>query len=190
MTDGSVIVMTDDKKADLDDDDEAPHGPAADGEKHSFTAKLLGDLAKRALTTGIGAVFMSEETLRSQLSEMKLPKEAMGYVVSQADKTKRELIDVIARETRAFFSRLEVEDMIARALTGTTIEITTRVRILPKEGGGLGVAVDKNDTALVPTSPPLATADGAAKDGDKDGDKDSDKPRRRRRRKDDDADEG
>ena len=183
MGDGSVIAMTDDKKPDHDDDDEAPHG---DGEKHSFTAKLLGDLAKRALTTGIGAVFMSEETLRSQLSEVKLPKEAMGYVVSQADKTKRELIDVIARETRAFFSRLEVEDMIARALTGTTIEITTRVRILPKEGGGLGVAVDKNDTALVPTTPtPLATAGDAAKDGDKDGDK----PRRRRRRKDDDADE-
>lgn len=174
--------MTDDKKSDHDDDDDGPPEPH-EGEKHSFTAKLLGDLAKRALTTGIGAVFMSEETLRSQLSEMKLPKEAMGYVVSQADKTKRELVEVIARETRAFFARLEVEDMIGRALTGTTIEITTRVRILPKEGGGVSLAVDKNDSTLVPTTaaPPTVAAAGAAPDDDK--------PRRKRRRKDDD-DEG
>jgi hypothetical protein len=163
--------MTEEKKQDdLDDDDDS-------GEKHSFTAKLLGDLAKRALTTGIGAVFMSEETLRSQLSEMKLPKEAMGYVVSQADKTKRELIEVIARETRAFFSRLEVEDMIGRALSGTTIEITTRIKILPKEGGGIGVAVEKNDSALVPVA-------AAAPAVDDDG-----KPKRARRRRKDDTPE-
>lgn len=162
--------MTDEKKHDDLDDDES-------GEKHSFTAKLLGDLAKRALTTGIGAVFMSEETLRSQLSEMKLPKEAMGYVVSQADKTKRELIEVIARETRAFFSRLEVEDMIGRALSGTTIEITTRIKILPKEGGGIGVAVEKNDSALVPVA-------AAAPAVDDDG-----KPKRARRRRKDDTPE-
>jgi hypothetical protein len=173
--------MTDDKKSDRDDEDDAPPEPH-EGEKHSFTAKLLGDLAKRALTTGIGAVFMSEETLRSQLSEMKLPKEAMGYVVSQADKTKRELVEVIARETRAFFARLEVEDMIGRALTGTTIEITTRVRILPKEGGGVALAVEKNDSALVPTAAAAGTAPRAPGD--------EDKPRRKRRRKDDDGEEG
>ena len=173
--------MTDEKKSFDDDDDDDPAGDDGHAPAGSFTAKLLGDLAKRALTTGIGAVFMSEETLRSQLSDMKLPKEAMGYVVSQADKTKRELIEVIARETRAFFSRLEVEDMIGRALTGTTIEITTRVRILPKEGGGgVGVAVEKNDTALVKTEP-QTPATSAQPD---------EKPRKgRRRKKDDDTDD-
>ena len=179
--------MTDEKKShDDDDDDDLPLGSAGgDDPKTSFTAKLLGDLAKRALTTGIGAVFMSEETLRHQLSDMKLPKEAMGYVVSQADKTKRELIEVIARETRAFFSRLEVEDMIGRALTGTTIEITTRVRILPKEGGGIGVAVEKNDTAMVPTTPttPATTASSSTSSSSAE-----EKPRRSRRRRKDDSD--
>ena len=144
--------MTDDKKTGWDDDDGGEADPA-DSKHPGFTAKLLGDLAKRALTTGIGAVFMSEETLRSQLSELKLPKEAMGYVVSQADKTKRELVEVIARETRAFLSRLEVEAMIGRMLTGTTIEINTRIKIMPKEGGGIGVSVDKSDSALVKTEP-------------------------------------
>ena len=172
--------MTDDKKTGYGDDDEGgddvddvdPADPL--GKAPSFTAKLLGDLAKRALTTGIGAVFMSEETLRSQLSEMKLPKEAMGYVVSQADKTKRELVEVIARETRAFLSRLEVEAMIGRMLTGTTIEISTRIKILPKDGGGVGLSVDKNESSLVKTDPPAAEPAAPATTGEE---------RRRRRRK-------
>ncbi len=170
--------MTDEKKTGYGADDEAGD-PDDEHAKHpGFTAKLLGDLAKRALTTGIGAVFMSEETLRSQLSEMKLPKEAMGYVVSQADKTKKELVEVIARETRAFLSRLEVEAMIGRMLTGTTIEINTRIKILPKEGGGLGLAVEKNESALVKTE-----ADGEQAPATEE------RPRRGRRKKTKDDDD-
>ncbi len=129
--------MVSDKPSDPDlpdraDDDEPAEPPH---ERGGFAAKVLGDLARRALTTGIGAVFLSEESLRSQLAEMKLPKEAMAYVVSQADRTKREIVNAIARETREFLSRLEVDKVLARALVGTTVEIQTRIRILPKDDG-------------------------------------------------------
>ena len=160
-----------------DDGDDLDHA----AERGGFTAKVLGDLARKALMTGIGAVFMSEEHLRGQLSEMKLPKEAMGYVMGTADKTKREIIDVVARETRAFLSRLEVEKMVGRVLVGTTIEINTRIRIMPKAGGGLGVSVDKNESALVKTA-----ADGVGDEPREGGpDADGDRPRRRKRRRDD-----
>jgi hypothetical protein len=82
---------------------------------------------------------------------MKLPKEAMGYLVGQADRTKKEIVEVVARETRSFLSRLEIEQMLARVLSGTTIEISTRIRILPKEGGGMSVAVEESKTSLQPT---------------------------------------
>lgn len=159
--------MDDKKHDDLDDD--APEGH----ERGGFTAKVLGDMARKALMTGIGAVFMSEEALRGQLAEMKLPKEAMGYVVNQADKTKREIIEVVGREARNFFGRLEVDKVVGKLLVGTTIEINTKIRILPKEGGGIGVSVEKNDTALVKT-------DEAAPE---------ERPRKRRKRRDDDSDD-
>lgn len=163
--------MTDDKKPlpQHDDDDDTADGQ----ERGGFTAKVLGDMARKALMTGIGAVFMSEESLRGQLSEMKLPKEAMGYVVGQADKTKKEIIDVVGREARSFFSKLEVDKVVGKMLVGTTIEINTRIRILPKEGGGFGVSIDKNDTALVPVEPG----------------KGDDKPKKKRRRRDDDQED-
>src|SRR3990170_4288458 len=118
-----------DRRDDDDDRDEPPH------ERGGFATKVLGDLARRALTTGIGAVFLSEESLRTQLAEMKLPKQAMAYVGSQADRTKRDIVNAIARETREFLSRLEVDKVLSRALVGTTVEIQTRIRILPKDDG-------------------------------------------------------
>src|SRR5687768_657170 len=134
---------------DFDLDEDLDEEAAPPEERSGFASKMLGDLARRALMTGIGAVFMSEETLRGQLSDMKLPKEAMQYVVSTADKTKREIVAAIARETRDFLGKLEVDKVLGRALVGTTIEIQTRIRVLPKGEGGPAVAVEQSDTRLV-----------------------------------------
>lgn len=150
---------------DEDDVDDAP--PEHPHERGSFAAKVLGDLARRALTTGIGSVFLSEESLRSQLAEMKLPKEAMAYVVSQADRTKKDIVNAIARETREFLSRLEVDKVLARALVGTTVEIQTRIRILPKDDG-IQPVVEESTTKVDLSGEPK---------------------KRRRKKRDDDADD-
>lgn len=171
---------------DDDDDDDALDDPYADdvrgelrddatsGKERGFTTKVIGDLAKRALMTGIGAVFMSEESLKHQLSEMKLPKEAMSYVVGQADRTKKEIVGVIARETRDFLSKLEMDKVLARVLAGTTIEIQTRIKILPKEGGGIQTSVEEHSTSLGKSADKEAPEQG----------EDAERPKRKRRRQD------
>jgi hypothetical protein len=180
--------MVDDKKpAPARDDDDDLDEAEAGSEARGFSSKTIGDLARKALMSGIGAVFMSEENLRQQLSEMKLGKDAVGYVVGQADKTKREIIDVVARETRAFLSRLEVEKMVGRMLMGTTIEVQTRIRILPNEQGGVGVAIDKNDTSFVKTEASSSNLPAVPADTPAERPKRS---RRRRSRDDDDDDDG
>ena len=161
-------TMVDDKKPPRPEDDDDSDARGDDGDRDGegrFSSKSIGDLARRALMSGIGAVFMSEETLRQQLSEMKLGKDAVGYVVGQADKTKREIIDVVARETRAFLSRLEVGKMVGRMLMGTTIEVQTRIRILPNAEGAVGVAIDKNEAAFVKTEAPATPTEDRPKRG-------------------------
>lgn len=160
---------------DLDPED-APPDERVPGEPGfgSRSSRMLGDLARRALMTGIGAVFMSEETLKSSLGEMKLPKEAMGYVVAQADRTKKEIVAAIARETREFLSKLEVDKMVARALVGNTIEISTKIRVVPKDGGEAAFETS-TQTAVVP-APPSDVARARADD-------DEPKPKRRTRKK-------
>jgi len=167
-----AVIMVDDKKPRTDDDNNDNDDA---GEGRGFGSKSIGDFARRALMSGIGAVFMSEENLRQQLSDMKLGKDAVGYVVGQADKTKREIIDVVARETRAFLSRLEVEKMVGRMLMGTTIEVQTRIRILPNKDGGVGVDIEKNDASFVKSDDAPAPAPETSHD---------DRPRRGRRKSD------
>ncbi len=154
--------------ADDDDDDDDDDG-LADALPHEntrgFASKMIGDLAKKALMSGIGAVFTSEEALKSQLGDMKLPKEAMGYVAAQADKTKKEIVNAISAQTREFLGKLEMDKVLSRVLSGTTIEIQTRIRILPKDDGGITPVVQHHRTAVV-----------RAED---------DKPKRKRRRRDD-----
>lgn len=114
----------------------------------SFASRVIPDVVRRALMTGVGAVLLGEEGLRNSLGEMKMPKEAMSYLVSQADKTKREAINSLARELRGFLNSLDLQSILEKAVAGTTIEIQTTVRVIPKEGGGVGLEVMENATEV------------------------------------------
>src|SRR5450631_2712584 len=60
------------------------------------------DLMKKALISGVGARFMTEEGIRNLVGELKLPKELIGSVLAQADRTKQEVLRVMTEELRSF----------------------------------------------------------------------------------------
>lgn len=129
---------------DLDDDESPVDRPATE----TFAQRVIPDVVRRALMTGVGAVLLGEEGLRNTLGEMKLPKEAMSSLISQADKTKREVINSLARELRQFLDSLDLQSLLEKAVAGTTIEIQTTVRVIPKEEGGVGLEVLDKKTAV------------------------------------------
>lgn len=121
-----------------DDLDTEPSGETSGG---GLSGKVP-DFVRKALMTGIGAVFMTEEGVRNALGDnIKLPKEAMSYIMGQADRTKRELIHTLARELRTFLDGLEVEDLVQKSLAGATFEINTTIRVIPADEGGVKLAV-------------------------------------------------
>jgi len=99
----------------------------------------LSEMARRILLTGIGAIFMTEESIRNAIGEMKLPKEAMGYVLDQAKKQKNELVAVVAEEVSQFFSKIKVHEEIQKALSALHIHIDARLSFSPK-----GKPISKN----------------------------------------------
>ncbi|MFH1811097.1 MAG: hypothetical protein ABIJ09_20320 [Pseudomonadota bacterium] len=123
----------------LDDDDEddglraAPDDPAS-GTWRRFEA-FVPDVVKRGLVTGLGALFMTEEGVRSALTDLKLPKEVVTFLVSQAERSKRELTQTLAREVRSFLGDVDVSGVLQRALAGMTLEFKTQVRFIPQENG-------------------------------------------------------
>lgn len=110
-----------DKKTPLDDQD-------------STSSSKVSDWVKKTLLTGVGAVFMTEEGIRNSLSEMKMPKNVIAAAVAQAEKTKREISSMIAKEVREFLDRIEVEEIIKKALAGQTIEINATIKFTGDAG--------------------------------------------------------
>lgn len=99
-------------------------------------ASKVSDWVKKTFMTGVGAVFMTEEGIRNALSDMKLPKSVVSAAVSQADKTKKEISSLIAKEVRGFLDRIAVEDIIKKFLAGQSIEIHATIKFPDKKHDG------------------------------------------------------
>jgi hypothetical protein len=92
---------------------------------------LVPDLVRRAVLTGVGALFMTEEGIRNLVGEMKLPKDALAFLLSQAEKTRTEVARVVTQETRRFLESDRLRREIWKLLTSVTLEVNATVQLKP-----------------------------------------------------------
>ena len=94
---------------------------------------FVPDVVKRAMLSGLGALFVTEETIRSAVSDM--PKDAVGYVLQQADNTKDHFLALMATEVRDFLREIDVGEELTRILSTMTLDVHTQIRFVPEEDG-------------------------------------------------------
>ena len=56
------------------------------------------DFVKKALTVGVGAIFLTEESLRGLVSEIKLPKEILTGILDSGARTRNEFLSKLSTE--------------------------------------------------------------------------------------------
>lgn len=93
---------------------------------------IIPGILKRSIISGITSA-LSEEGIRGIVSEKNLPKEAVGFVLSQADSTRREILRIVSREIRTFLENMDFGGEIAKILTTLSFEIRTEVRFIPND---------------------------------------------------------
>lgn len=123
---GSDPTDPDYERDPLDPDDFGPLNPEE--------ARRLGgvtDVFRRAMVAGLGAVFMTEEGIRTLVKDLKLPKDVVGYIVGQAERSKDELFRVIGDELRRFFENPALRRELAKLLSNVTIEVNAQIRVRP-----------------------------------------------------------
>ena len=98
--------------------------------------QYVPDVVKRSIVSGIGAIVVGEDGQRAGLSDLKLPKEVVSHLVSQVEKSKRDLTLVLARELRSFLDDVDISGVLQNALEGMTIDLHTQVRFLPADENG------------------------------------------------------
>ena len=92
---------------------------------------------KRAMTLGLGTLFLTEESLRGMVSEFKLPKELLSTILESANRTKRAVLqylsqDVLKRVMDKFDPAAFVQELLAR----NEIELTMKISVKPKPDKG------------------------------------------------------
>ena len=94
---------------------------------------MFPEIVKKAIFTGAGMVFLTEEGIRKLLAEFNLPREAVNYVVKQSEKSKKELFGIVQKEMQRFFDNIDLSKQVKNVLDGMTFEVKAEVTIRSKE---------------------------------------------------------
>lgn len=135
----------------LDEGELDPLDPdAASDDPSARDRGIVPDLIRKAVVAGLGAVFMGEEGIRKMAGQLKLPKEALGFVLQQADKTKTDVSRVIGEELRRFLNSELLRQELLQMLSGMTVEIKAEVRLRPdpEAKGGQAPKVELTGTSV------------------------------------------
>ncbi|WP_413581609.1 hypothetical protein [Bdellovibrio sp. HCB288] len=96
---------------------------------------LLGDTVKKVFTAGVSAAFMSEEGLKSYLSELKLPKEALNLLIQGANKSKDEITQRVTKEVVGIIQKIDFVKEFSKFAETHKFKITAEIDIIKKDSG-------------------------------------------------------
>ncbi|HUK67009.1 MAG TPA: hypothetical protein VLV17_09300 [Anaeromyxobacteraceae bacterium] len=111
-----------------------PAGPAPEETGEGGTRGFVAETVRKAVLTGLGAFFLTEEGLRNLAREWKLPKDIVSFVAAQAGGAKDELLRVVSEEVRKFFESEALRREFLRLLTSMSIEIHAELSLKPASG--------------------------------------------------------
>jgi hypothetical protein len=93
----------------------------------------LTDVLKKLVSAGIGAAFMTEESVRQYLTELKLPKEVMNMVLQGAQKSKDELMNRVGNEVIKIIQKIDFVSEASRFVEEHKFRITAEIDVVKKD---------------------------------------------------------
>ncbi|MGZ3798077.1 MAG: hypothetical protein ACXVB1_17025 [Pseudobdellovibrionaceae bacterium] len=115
------------------------HSSKKDSEKNGEESRiedgksLLSEALKKVFTAGIGAAFLTEESISGYLGEMKLPKEVLHMLLQSASKSKDEITQRMSKEVVAMIQKIDIVKEFSKFTETHKFKITAEVEILKKE---------------------------------------------------------
>ena len=103
----------------------------ANNETPDFLTKaidaLVPDMMKKSFLIGMGCLLLTEEALRSLLSDYKLPKEIITGIIQQSYKTRDEMIRVFREEVRSYTDRIRLDKELKKLAKYLKINIQMEI---------------------------------------------------------------
>lgn len=100
-----------------------------------------GEMLKRVMSVGLGAAFMTEESVRSALGGMNLPKEVLSSILQGANRSKEEFLNKVGNETIKILSKIDFVKEASRFVEEHKFRINAEIEVVKKDSGEPGLAL-------------------------------------------------
>ncbi len=96
-----------------------------------MTRKQEPGVFTKMLSTGLGALFLTEEGVRKGLKPLGLPRDASNYLMKQVERRKDEFMQVVRDEMHQALKKVPFESIAKEILATNDIEVTIRFNPRP-----------------------------------------------------------
>ncbi|EPZ50767.1 hypothetical protein ABMA79_11515 [Halobacteriovorax sp. HFRX-2_2] len=85
---------------------------------------ILGDTIKKVVSIGIGAAFMTEESVKKVLEDLPLPKDIVSGLVTNAKKTKEDFVVSVREELRSYLKNVDPKTIVESILEDYEVTVS------------------------------------------------------------------
>ena len=112
-------------------------------------------LTGKILALGLGAYFLTEDTVRRYVKDAKIPRDIARSITQNASKGKDDLYRFVAAELSKFLKQMDLQEELDRFVENHKIKISAEIEFLPRdpETGGKKVDLDVKVTPPPPREP-------------------------------------
>ena len=107
-------------------------GDESDSSEGGIGGKL-GDALKKIVTVGLTGAFVAEESLRSYLGELKLPKEVINTLIQSAVRSKEEMASKITKEVMSMVGKIDLTKEVSKFLEGHRMKVSAEIEFIRKD---------------------------------------------------------
>lgn len=94
---------------------------------------FLGEAMKKVFAAGVGAAFMTEESIRAYVGDLKLPKEMLTVLLQSAQKTKDEITGRVTQEVITIIQKIDFVKEFSKFAETHKFKISAEIEILKKD---------------------------------------------------------
>ena len=92
----------------------------------------IGDIIKKVVSVGVGAAFMTEESVKKILEDLPLPKDIISGLVQNAKGAKEDFTNGIREEIRNHLAKLDATKVIGELLDKYDVEVEAKLKFKKK----------------------------------------------------------
>lgn len=100
--------------------------------KESKKESPFGDIIKKVVSVGVGAAFMTEESVKKVLEDLPLPKDIVSGLVQNAKGAKEDFTKGIREELKNYLTKVDASKIVTDILDNYDVEVEAKFKFTKK----------------------------------------------------------